>query len=156
MSRAARTSRRGQGRMHEAKIARALALLPYAGDDVAFARLPPRIESVLVQPRGVAAKGRPTAHDGDGRMRFAVAHKAATYLMVGFAYLAMIAGGGVSPMIALAGLVGLLGSWWWEPPNIRLRALGVDLDVASRVRARLQRPDGGRHRRLPRRRLRSS
>ncbi|HEY5952138.1 MAG TPA: DUF3488 and transglutaminase-like domain-containing protein [Kofleriaceae bacterium] len=52
-------------------------------------------------------------------MRFAVAHKAATYLMIGFAYLAMIAGGGVQPMIALAGLVGLVGSWWWEPPNIR-------------------------------------
>ena len=52
-------------------------------------------------------------------MRFAVAHKAATYLMVGFAYLAMIAGGGVAPMISLAGLVGLAGSWWWEPPTIR-------------------------------------
>jgi transglutaminase-like putative cysteine protease len=52
-------------------------------------------------------------------MRFAVAHKTATYLVVGFAYLAMIAGGGVSPPIALAGLVGLAGSWWWEPPLIK-------------------------------------
>jgi uncharacterized protein (DUF58 family) len=52
----------GQGRMHEAKIARALALLAYTGDDVAFAALPKRIESVLVQPRGVAAEGRPAAH----------------------------------------------------------------------------------------------
>jgi hypothetical protein len=52
-------------------------------------------------------------------MRFAAAHKAATYLMVGFAYLAMIAGGGVSPVIALAGVIGLVGSWWWEPPMIR-------------------------------------
>jgi transglutaminase-like putative cysteine protease len=52
-------------------------------------------------------------------VRFAVAHKAATYLMVGFAYLAMITGGGVAPLIALAGLVGLVGSWWWEPPIIR-------------------------------------
>jgi len=52
-------------------------------------------------------------------MRFAVAHKAATYLMVGFAYLAMITGGGVQPTIALAGLIGLVASWWWEPPNIR-------------------------------------
>ena len=51
----------GQGRMHEAKIARALALLPYAGDDMPFATLPPRIESVLVVPRGVPAEGRPTA-----------------------------------------------------------------------------------------------
>ena len=51
----------GQGRMHEAKIARALALLPYTGDDMPFATLPPRIESVLVVPRGVPAEGRPTA-----------------------------------------------------------------------------------------------
>jgi uncharacterized protein (DUF58 family) len=51
----------GTGRMHEARIARELALLPYVGDDVAFAALPPRIESVLVQPRGVPARGRPGA-----------------------------------------------------------------------------------------------
>jgi uncharacterized protein (DUF58 family) len=49
------------GRMHEARIARELALLPYVGDDVAFATMPPRVESVLVQPRGVAAQGRPSA-----------------------------------------------------------------------------------------------
>jgi len=52
-------------------------------------------------------------------MRFAVAHKAATYLMVGFAYLAMVSGGGVQPVIALAGLLGLIFSWWWEPPLVR-------------------------------------
>ena len=52
-------------------------------------------------------------------MRFAVAHKTATYLVVAFAYLAMITGGGVAPMLALAGFVGLVGSWWWEPPTIR-------------------------------------
>ena len=51
----------GTGRMHEAKIARALALVPYVSDDVAFAPLPPRVESVLVTPRGVVAAGRPTA-----------------------------------------------------------------------------------------------
>jgi uncharacterized protein (DUF58 family) len=51
----------GTGRMHEARIARALALLPYVGDEVEFAPLPKRIESVLVQPRGVAAQGRPGA-----------------------------------------------------------------------------------------------
>jgi len=51
----------GTGRMHEARIARALALLPYVGDDVAFAPLPARVESVLVQPRGVPAEGRPGA-----------------------------------------------------------------------------------------------
>ena len=52
-------------------------------------------------------------------MRFAVAHKTATYLMVGFAYLAMTMGGGLSPVFAFGGLFGLIGSWWWEPPRIR-------------------------------------
>jgi transglutaminase-like putative cysteine protease len=53
-------------------------------------------------------------------MRFAVAHKTATYLMVGAAYVALVAGGGVSPPIALAGLAALIGSWWWEAPHVRL------------------------------------
>lgn len=52
-------------------------------------------------------------------MRFAIAHKTATYLMVGCAYLALIGGGGVAPMISLGGLVALVASWWWEPPLIR-------------------------------------
>ncbi len=64
-------------------------------------------------------------------MRFAVAHKAATYLMIGFAYLAMITGGGVSPMIALAGLVGLVGSWWWEPPTIKFERWAWVWTIAS-------------------------
>ena len=51
----------GNGRMHEAKIARALALLAYVGDDVEFPVIPPRVESVLVTPRSVAAHGRPSA-----------------------------------------------------------------------------------------------
>nr|MBA3452156.1 DUF3488 domain-containing protein [Deltaproteobacteria bacterium] len=52
-------------------------------------------------------------------MRFAVAHKTATYLMVGFAYLAMVTGGGVSGGIAFGGLSLLIASWWWEPPRIK-------------------------------------
>jgi len=51
----------GAGRIHEARIARALALLPYVSDTVAFAVLPPRVDSVLVLPRAVAAAGRPSA-----------------------------------------------------------------------------------------------
>jgi len=51
----------GTGRMHEARIARALALLPYVSDAVAFAVLSPRVESVLVIPRAFAAAGRPSA-----------------------------------------------------------------------------------------------
>jgi uncharacterized protein (DUF58 family) len=49
----------GMGRPHEARIARALALLPYASPDEPFAAIPPRVESVLVIPRGVASPGRP-------------------------------------------------------------------------------------------------
>ena len=51
----------GWGRIHEAKISRALAMLPYVSDAVAFAALPPRVDSVLVIPRAVAAAGRPSA-----------------------------------------------------------------------------------------------
>ncbi|MGE0870505.1 MAG: DUF3488 and DUF4129 domain-containing transglutaminase family protein [Kofleriaceae bacterium] len=52
-------------------------------------------------------------------MRFAVAHKTATYLMVGFAYLAMTLGPGLSLPLSLAGVIALVVSWWWEPPRIR-------------------------------------
>jgi uncharacterized protein (DUF58 family) len=52
----------GTGRTHEARIARALAILPYVGDEIPFAPLPKRVESVLVLPKGVVANGRPTAH----------------------------------------------------------------------------------------------
>jgi uncharacterized protein (DUF58 family) len=51
----------GVGRMHEARIMRTLALLPYVGEEVAFANFPPRVESVLVTPRSVPAEGRPAA-----------------------------------------------------------------------------------------------
>jgi uncharacterized protein (DUF58 family) len=51
----------GGGKTHEARIARALALLPYVSPDTAFAALPPQIDSVLVVPRAVAATGRPKA-----------------------------------------------------------------------------------------------
>ncbi len=51
-------------------------------------------------------------------MRFAVAHKTATYLMVGFAYLAMTIGGGTSPLLSFGGLAALIVSWWWEPPRV--------------------------------------
>jgi uncharacterized protein (DUF58 family) len=51
----------GTGRMHEARIGRALALLPNVSDEVAFTAIPPRVESVLVTPRAVPANGRPSA-----------------------------------------------------------------------------------------------
>ncbi len=64
-------------------------------------------------------------------MRFAVAHKAATYLMVGFAYIAMAAGGAVQPMIAIGGFISFIVSWWWEPPTIRFERWAWVWTVAS-------------------------
>nr|HEX4314624.1 DUF58 domain-containing protein [Kofleriaceae bacterium] len=49
----------GMGRMHETRILRALALLPYASQDDAFAPIAARVESVLVAPAGVIAANRP-------------------------------------------------------------------------------------------------
>ena len=57
-------------------------------------------------------------------MRFAVAHKAVSYLMVAFAYLAMVGGGGLGPLVGLGGFVALALSWWWEPPRIRFERWG--------------------------------
>ncbi|HEX8107742.1 MAG TPA: DUF3488 and transglutaminase-like domain-containing protein, partial [Kofleriaceae bacterium] len=66
-------------------------------------------------------------------MRFAVAHKVASYLMVGCAYCALVAGGGVSPMIAIGGVIGLVASWWWEPPLIRIERWSLWWTIGSLV-----------------------
>ena len=52
----------GHGKPHERAIHEALAVLPYVAEAVAFPPLPPRIESVLIRPRGVDAAQRPHAH----------------------------------------------------------------------------------------------
>lgn len=52
-------------------------------------------------------------------MRFAIAHKAASYLMVGFALLAVIGDGALSPVASYGGLLAFAISWWWEPPRLR-------------------------------------
>lgn len=51
-------------------------------------------------------------------MRFALTHKATTYLLLAFAYLAMTGGGGLSVLVSLLGAAGLVVSWWWEPPLV--------------------------------------
>ncbi|HEX3764969.1 MAG TPA: DUF3488 and transglutaminase-like domain-containing protein [Kofleriaceae bacterium] len=66
-------------------------------------------------------------------MRFAIAHKVASYLMVGCAYLALIVGGGVSPMIAIGGLLGLVASWWWEPPLVRIERWSLLWTIGSLI-----------------------
>src|SRR5689334_11846074 len=53
-------------------------------------------------------------------MRFAQAHKVSSYLTVGSAFFALVSGGGVSPLVALLGLAGLIGSWFWEPPRVNI------------------------------------
>ncbi|CAN5913033.1 DUF58 domain-containing protein [soil metagenome] len=50
----------GVGRLHEAKLARQLALLPYAEPTDEFPKISPRIESVLVAAAAVPAPGRPS------------------------------------------------------------------------------------------------
>ena len=64
-------------------------------------------------------------------MRFAIAHKTATYLMLGCAYLAMTTGGALSPILTLGGLIALIISWWWEPPRIRYERWAIFWTVAS-------------------------
>jgi transglutaminase-like putative cysteine protease len=64
-------------------------------------------------------------------MRFAVAHKVVTYLMVGCAYLGLVAGGELSPVVSLGGLAALIGSWWWEAPRIRFERWGRLWTIAS-------------------------
>ncbi|HEU4729036.1 MAG TPA: transglutaminaseTgpA domain-containing protein, partial [Kofleriaceae bacterium] len=64
-------------------------------------------------------------------MRFAIAHKVATYLMVGCAYFALVAGGGLSPLISLGGLVALVASWWWEPPLIKFERWSLLWTIGS-------------------------
>src|SRR4051794_32191762 len=53
--------------------------------------------------------------------------------MVGSAYLALIAGGGLAPPIALGGLVGLVASWWWEPPLVRIERWTLWWTIGSLV-----------------------
>jgi len=64
-------------------------------------------------------------------MRFAQAHKTTSYAMVMAAYLALVVGGGVSPIIGGLGFLGLIGSWWWEPPRIRWETWAMPWTIAS-------------------------
>jgi len=52
-------------------------------------------------------------------MRFAVAHKVTTYLMVGCALFGLVGGGALGPVVTFGAMFGLVVSWFWEPPRIR-------------------------------------
>jgi protein-glutamine gamma-glutamyltransferase len=51
-------------------------------------------------------------------MKFITAHKASSYGMVAFALLALVAGGGLSPLVAIIGIAGLASSWFFEPHTV--------------------------------------
>ncbi len=64
-------------------------------------------------------------------MRFAVAHKTASYLMVVCGLFGLLMGGGVAPPVALLAILGLVVSWWWEPPRVRLDRWALLWTIAS-------------------------
>jgi hypothetical protein len=64
-------------------------------------------------------------------VRVAHAHKAATYLMVGAAFIAMTSGGGVSPLAWVVGAVGLPASWFCERPRIEHKGWHLGFTLAS-------------------------
>ena len=53
-------------------------------------------------------------------MNFARAHKVAVYLVAWCAYLALIMSGELSDLAVAASIVGIIASWWWEPPRVRV------------------------------------
>jgi len=64
-------------------------------------------------------------------MRFALAHKSASYLMVVASLFALLTGGGVGGPIALLAVVGLAISWWWEAPRVRLDRWSLVWTISS-------------------------
>ena len=52
-------------------------------------------------------------------MRFSIVHKLASYLMVVAAYLALALSGEIPTVVIVLGAVGIVASWFWEPPRVR-------------------------------------
>lgn len=57
-------------------------------------------------------------------MRFGFAHKLSTYLVALTAYLALTLSGELEPVQVLLALIGIVASWWWEPPRVDLARYG--------------------------------
>ncbi len=53
-------------------------------------------------------------------MRFSAIHKLASYLMVTFSFAALALSDELSPWAVLLGGVGVLASWFWEPPRVKV------------------------------------
>ena len=53
-------------------------------------------------------------------MNFARAHKIAVYLVAWCAYLALIMSGELSDLAVALSLAGIIASWWWEAPRVRV------------------------------------
>src|SRR6185503_6371238 len=51
-------------------------------------------------------------------------HKVSTYLMVTFAFFALVGGGQMGGIVTYGGLLALFVSWWWEAPRIKLERWG--------------------------------
>jgi len=66
-------------------------------------------------------------------MRFAVAHKVTSYAMVAAGLLALVAGGSLTPAVVLIGVLGLVGSWWWEAPRVRVERWALLWNVLTVV-----------------------
>jgi hypothetical protein len=57
-------------------------------------------------------------------VRFAFAHKLSTYIMVVCAYAALALGGFLDDVWVMGALLGIAGSWFWEPPRVDLARWG--------------------------------
>ena len=53
-------------------------------------------------------------------MNFARAHKVAVYLVAWCAYLALIMSGELSDVAVVLSIAGIIASWWWEAPRVRV------------------------------------
>ncbi len=52
-------------------------------------------------------------------MRFSAIHKLASYLMAACAFGAVVSSEELSPVVLIAAGVGMVASWFWEPPRVR-------------------------------------
>jgi hypothetical protein len=95
---------------HLARMLRELALLPATTEASRSRRRRRRRSRAGGRPPGSPPPGAPMAdHVLEGlTMRFAATHKTTSYLAVAFAFLAMVGGGTVSPLLVLGGALGLI------------------------------------------------